>query len=169
LLSKGLDVHEMLGDDVHYSAKDMRIIFKTPQGHIGRTVANAEPKWCTYGVAACTHASFNLCARAVIVLTEDYLSARKVAWATSGNSVIAQLGTRISHAMLSEVLASDPRCVVGFYDGDVAGDDADKAARIRFGGLGIKYCSVKRDPDMDPKDHTALEIVNKIQEALQWH
>jgi len=171
LTSKGVDYETMIGHP-WFSALTQRIIFPTSQGFIGRTIVNAEPKWCHYvnpGTgqypAFATH-TYDVISVKPVVLTEDYLSALKVRWAVPEVVPIALLGTRLSPKLLHELCCAQPSYILGFFDGDAAGDAADVSAGKRLRGLGLNYLSVSRTRGYDPKDHYAAELQTKIREVL---
>ncbi len=168
LSSKGIDFTQMCNDEyTWYSALTRRILFGTRFGWLGRTDCNAEPKWCNYQYPSASFAIHpGQQIQEVVVLTEDYLSALKISWAVPGVEPIALLGTRISTALLAQLCKQQPKAILGFFDGDAAGDEADKAIGRRLRGLQLPYKSVLRADGYDPKDHTANELNIKIREVL---
>lgn len=169
LATKGMDFETMLYDEyMWYSALTRRILFGTRAGWLGRTDINAEPKWCNYAHPTPSYAEHPLqIAQPVVVLTEDYLSALKIRWAVPNVEPIALLGTRISKELLLILIKQKPTAVLGFFDGDKAGDEADKAISKRLRGLGLNYVSINRDVGCDPKDLSAKELQLKINEVLK--
>ncbi len=169
LSTKGIDFTQMCNDEyTWYSARTRRILFGTRLGWIGRTDCNAEPKWCNYQFPSASYAIHPQQKESqIVVLSEDYLSALKISWALPDVEPIALLGTRIGYALLSVLCERQPTAILGFFDGDKAGDEADVAVGKRLRGLGLNYKSVVRSDGYDPKDHTANELRIKIQEVLR--
>lgn len=175
LTSKGIDYQTMIQDakiPLWFSALAQRILFITGRGVIGRTIVNAEPKWCHYTNLTLnqypTYAvhPYDVISSKPVVLTEDYLSALKLRWAIPSITAVAVLGTKVSKELLALLCANQPSHILGFFDGDKAGDAADISVGKRLRGLGLNYCSVSRSYGYDPKDHYAAELQTKIREVL---
>ncbi|UNA01095.1 putative DNA primase [Erwinia phage Micant] len=156
-------------EDVLWSNASRRLVFPISSSlYLGRAMTPAQhPKWVQYNGKS----SFGYIAPLNqpvqgIVLTEDLLSAKKVAHASnrfgSGNIVVvALLGTRLDQK-LKLLIAQNNWPVLLMLDGDAAGYDGIKRIRRELKAFsGLRVGEFTRPGD-DPKD---LEIAT-ILEAL---
>ncbi|UNA01146.1 putative DNA primase [Erwinia phage Loshitsa2] len=156
-------------EDVLWSNASRRMVFPISSSlYLGRAMTPAQhPKWVQYNGKS----SFGYIAPLNqpvqgIVLTEDLLSAKKVAHASnrfgSGNIVVvALLGTRLDQK-LKLLIAQNNWPVLLMLDGDTAGYDGIKRIRRELKAFsGLRVGEFTRPGD-DPKD---LEIAT-ILEAL---
>lgn len=167
MVSKGL-MPDML-EDALWSEELKRLVFQTQPGtYIARAMHSyQQPKWLmlggaqSYAVAAPAKA---LDAVAVVVVTEDYLSARKVQHVASKYSQMqvaatALLGTRLQLSLKSKLVQAN-KPVLLMLDGDAAGDAG--TARISRELRPFMPVSSYQIPDKDPKDMTVQEILSGL-------
>lgn len=170
MVSKGL-MPEML-EDALWSEELKRPVFQTGQGtYIARAMHSyQQPKWLmlggaqSYAVAAPARALDAPVDAGLIVLTEDYLSARKVQYVASKYSqaqvlATALLGTRLQLSLKSKIVQAN-KPVLLMLDGDAAGDAG--TARISRELRPFVPVSSYQIPGLDPKDMQ----VNQILEGL---
>lgn len=169
MVSKGL-MPDML-EDALWSEQYHRLVFPTGNGvYLARALyQHQHPKWLMLGGSqsfAVAEPARQLDAAAVVVLTEDYLSARKVQWvnnrylSSSPASVVAILGTRLQLTLKSKLVQAN-KPVLLMLDGDAAGD----AGTARIGKELRPFVPVRsyQLPGLDPKDmqvHQILEGLN---------
>lgn len=169
LASKGI-MPDMV-EDLQWSDTAQRLVFPVSSGlYLGRAMMTWQnPKWIQYGGKS----SFAYIAPRKqpvqgIVLTEDFLSAKKVAHAanhfSSGDILcVALLGTRLD-SRLKLMIAENNWPTLLMLDGDDAGYAGVKRIRRElraFSGLRVGDFAVQ---GYDPKD---LQI-SQILEALNW-
>ena len=167
LASKGI-MPEMV-EDMLWSNASKRLVFPISSAlYLGRAMTPAQhPKWVQYNGKS----SFGYIAPKTqpvqgIVLTEDLLSAKKVAHASnrfgSGTIVVvALLGTRLDKR-LKLLIAENNWPVLLMLDGDEAGWDGIKRIRRElkaFSGLRIGEHTV---PGLDPKDMQVDSILEAV-------
>lgn len=157
-------------EDLQWSDTAQRLIFPVSSGlSLGRaTTTWQNPKWIQYGGKS----SFAYIAPRTqpvqgIVLTEDLLSAKKVAYASnhfgSGNLVcVSILGTRLD-ARLKLLILEHNWPVLLMLDGDDAGYSGVKRIKRDLKAFPIRVGSFAVD-GKDPKDLQMQEIL----EALTW-
>lgn len=165
LLDKGIDPGVMCPDQViWYSQKQRRLLFGTHRGWIGRAAANQAPKWTGYGYPAPEYHKHPADPwGSVWVVTEDYLSALKVRWATPEFTAIGLSGTKLPDALGAELVKHQPTLVVTFMDGDKAGRDGAVRVAHRVKGLGFQCVDIHTPEGKDPKDlhrHELQELIN---------
>lgn len=164
LLEKGIDPGVMCPDQViWYSKKQQRLLFGTSRGWIGRACAGQSPKWAGYGYPAPEYHMHPADPwRDVWVVTEDYLSALKVRWATPEVTAVGLAGTAMPDALAAQLVTHKPTLVVTFLDGDKAGrNGADRVAQ-RVRGLGFRCVDIHTPEGFDPKDlhqHQLQELI----------
>lgn len=169
LVNKGI-MPEMVGD-ILWSQTSNRILFPLQSGiSLGRALDSRQnPKWIQYGGRS-SFAMAPVLSKSTdkslmgVVLTEDYLSALKVAHVSNhyGNGdlvVIALLGTRLD-SKLKLWIAERGLPVLLMLDGDDAGYEGTKriTQSLRL------YTSVRAyaKDGYDPKDLTVQEIIDAI-------
>ncbi|QBP32913.1 gp13 [Shigella phage Buco] len=194
MVSKGL-MPDML-EDALWSEELKRLVFQTGQGtYLARAMyEHQQPKWLmlggaqSYAIAPArvgiaqtnahtTHSAQTAVAApaktldaaadaGLVVLTEDYLSARKVQWTSERYSpqatvlAVALLGTRLQLALKSKLVQAN-KPVLLMLDGDAAGD----AGTARISKELRPFVPVRsyQLPGLDPKDmqvHQILEGLN---------
>lgn len=169
LTTKGI-MPEMV-EDAEWSKEKQRIIFRVGSAALGRAVhAQQQPKWVMYGHPV----AFAVAAPAVapdvaaaaplkVVLTEDFLSARKIQHAVTSYSAlnvqaIAMLGTRLPTPLRAWLIQNRPEVIL-MLDNDPAGHAGVAAARraLRpFMQCREHYFAA------DPKDATIKEILEAL-------
>lgn len=170
MVSKGL-MPEML-EDALWSDELKRLVFQTGPGtYVARAMQeHQQPKWLmlggaqSYAVAAPAKALDAPVDVGLIVLTEDYLSARKVQYVASKYSqvqvlVTALLGTRLQLSLKSKIVQAN-KPVLLMMDGDAAGDAG--TARISREMRPFVPVSSYQLPGKDPKDMTCEEILSGL-------
>ena len=170
MVSKGL-MPEML-EDALWSEELKRLVFQTGPGtYIARAMHNyQQPKWLmlggaqSYAVAAPARQLGAAAVAGLVVLTEDYLSARKVQYVSSHYGdfpvmVLALLGTRLSLPLKSKIVQAN-KPVLLMLDGDPAGDAG--TARISLELRPFVPVSSYQIPGKDPKDMTVQEILSGL-------
>ncbi|MDU2828878.1 MAG: toprim domain-containing protein [Anaerococcus sp.] len=171
LTTKGI-MPEMV-EDAEWSKEKQRIIFRVGSAALGRTVhARQQPKWVMYGQPIPFAAAGPAVAPAVtaaaplkVVLTEDFLSARKIQHAVTSYSAlnvqaIAMLGTRLPTPLRAWLIQNRPEVIL-MLDNDPAGHAGVAAARRAL--RPFMQCRAHYFAD-DPKDAEIKEIL----EALTW-
>ena len=172
MVSKGL-MPEML-EDALWSDELKRLVFQTGPGtYIARAMQeHQQPKWLmlggaqSYAVAAPAKALDAPVDAGLIVLTEDYLSARKVQYVSerymepTSLLSISLLGTRLQLSLKSKIVQAN-KPVLLMLDGDAAGDAG--TARISRELRPFVPVSSYQIPGLDPKDMQ----VNQILEGLK--
>ena len=171
MVSKGL-MPEML-EDALWSEELKRLVFQTGPGtYIARAMHSyQQPKWLmlggmqSYAVAAPAKAPDAAAVAEVIVLTEDYLSARKVQhvasqyWKSCTVVGIALLGTRLQLLLKSKIVQAN-KPVLLMLDGDPAGDSG--TARISLELRPFVPVSSYQIPGLDPKDMQVHQILEGL-------
>ena len=172
MVSKGL-MPDML-EDALWSEELKRLVFQTQPGtYIARAMHSyQQPKWLmlggaqSYAVAAPAKALDAVADAGVVVLTEDYLSARKVQYVTEHYSelnarVVALLGTRLQLPLKSKLVQAN-KPVLLMLDGDAAGD----AGTARISRELRPFVPVRsyQIPGLDPKDMQVQQIL----EGIKW-
>lgn len=167
LATKGL-MPDMV-EDVLWSSTSKRLVFPISSSlYLGRAMTPAQlPKWVQYGGKS----SFGYIAPAKqpvqgIALTEDLLSAKKVAHASnkfgSGDIVVVTLlGTRLDQK-LKLLIAQNNWPTLLMLDGDTAGYDGIKRIRRElkaFTGLNVGEFTQAGD---DPKDMDIATILGAL-------
>lgn len=110
--------------------RSRRVLIPVPGGLLGRSVHGERPK---YRLLTATPGAIYWPARrqgALVVVVEDVLSA--IAVHRAGWPACAVLGTAISPEQAADI-ASGRSCVIGWFDGDRAGDQAHSRLRRRLG------------------------------------
>lgn len=182
MVSKGL-MPEML-EDALWSEELKRLVFQTGSGtYIARAMHNyQQPKWLmlggaqSYAVAAPAGQAGDLStalARAtLLVMTEDYLSARKISYCaekypqsagTLTCKTVALLGTRLSLPLKSAIVQAN-KPVLLMLDGDPAGDAG--TARISLELRPFVQVSSYQIPGLDPKDMQVHQILEGLKCGL---
>lgn len=161
LASKAMDMLYL--PPLFFSESRKRLLLDTGQGWLGRdTTDKSNQKWLTYEGSLYLGGSGG----GVAVVVEDPYSYYKVKWAlrsTPGYSVYCALGTGVRPVLALQLLRH-PR-VIFFMDGDSAGfNGAERAARqLRgLGGSAVARCAPL---GFDPKDLTAAQIRNHLDES----
>ena len=168
LVTKGIGP-DVINEDVLWYSKDAnRLLLLWGGRAMGRALSlNQQPKWLMYGEwqnqprvwmtkdSGCT---------GTLVITEDALSAHKIAYAISTRpvGVLATLGTNLTQRTLMLMLGLGIRHVLCAYDGDAAGDAGASAIRQRIQPFGIAYSRVLLPRDLDPKDLSISELQRLI-------
>ena len=171
LASKGI-MPEMV-EDAEWSKEKQRIIFRVGSAALGRAVhVRQQPKWVMYGHPVAFAVAVPAVAPDVaavaplkVVLTEDYLSARKIQHAVTSYSAlnvqaIAMLGTRLPTPLRAWLIQNRPEVVL-MLDNDPAGHAGVAAARRAL--RPFMHCR-EHYFAADPKDAEIKEIL----EALTW-
>lgn len=171
MISKGL-MPDML-EDALWSEELKRLVFQTGYGtYIARAMhEHQQPKWLmlggvqSYAVAAPAKTLDAVADAGLVVLTEDYLSARKVQWV--GNRYmestqlqsIALLGTRLQLSLKSRLVQAN-KPVLLMLDGDAAGD----AGTARISKELRPFVPVRsyQLPGLDPKDMQVHQILEGL-------
>lgn len=169
LTTKGI-MPEMVGD-AEWSREKHRILFRVGNGALGRaTLARQQPKWVMYGqpmqfavAAPAVAPDVAAAAPLKVVLTEDYLSARKIQHAVTSYSAlnvqaIAMLGTRLPTPLRAWLIQNRPEVIL-MLDNDpagYAGAAAAKRALRPFMQCREHYFAA------DPKDATINEILGAL-------
>lgn len=168
LLDKGIDPGVMCPDQViWYSKKQQRLLFGTALGWIGRSASGQSPKWTGYGWPAPAYHKHPVDSWTdVWVVTEDYLSALKVRWATPEFTAVGLCGTAMPDALGAQLVNHKPTLVVTFMDGDKAGRDGAVRVANRVRGLGFKCVDIHTPEGKDPKDLHQHELQELIHEAV---
>lgn len=162
LLPKGIDLHSMLpGVPLWTSQGQQRLIFGSAQGWLGRAIGGVQPKWVAYRSAGqppavyATHPADRLAG--TVVLTEDYLSALKIRWATDAKVMAAAcLGTSLHTRCLAQCINCE-RILLAF-DGDEAGQRGSRAVAQRLSALGVNVQQLHVPWGLDPKDMRSDQI-----------
>jgi hypothetical protein len=167
MVSKGL-MPEML-EDALWSEQYKRLVFRTGHGtYLARAMyQHQQPKWLMLGGSqsfAVAEPAKQPDAVAAVVLTEDYLSARKVQYVASNYSqmqvlAIALLGTRLQLSLKSKIVQAN-KPVLLMLDGDPAGDAG--TARIRRELHPFVPVHSFQIPGKDPKDMFVSEILEGL-------
>nr|DAU44422.1 MAG TPA: putative DnaG-like primase [Caudoviricetes sp.] len=170
MVSKGL-MPDML-EDALWSEELRRMVFRTQAGtYLARALyENQQPKWLmlggaqSYAVAAPAKALDAPVDAELVVLTEDYLSARKVQYAASKYSQMqvvatALLGTRLQLPLKSKLVQAN-KPVLLMLDGDAAGD----AGTARISKELRPFVPVRsyQLPGLDPKDMQVHQILEGL-------
>lgn len=170
MVSKGL-MPDML-EDALWSEELKRLVFQTQPGtYIARAMHSyQQPKWLmlggtqSYAVAAPAKALDAVAGAGLVVLTEDYLSARKVQYVAdrySGQKIcaIALLGTRLQITLKAKLIEQSTGVLL-MLDGDAAGD----AGTARISRELRPFVPVRsyQIPGKDPKDMTVQEILSGL-------
>ena len=182
MVSKGL-MPEML-EDALWSEELKRLVFQTGPGtYIARAMHSyQQPKWLmlggaqSYAVAAPAgqvgDLSTALADAILLVMTEDYLSARKIAYCaekylqsagTLTCRTVALLGTRLSLPLKSAIVQAN-KPVLLMLDGDPAGDSG--TARISLELRPFVPVSSYQIPGLDPKDMQVQQILEGLKCGL---
>jgi hypothetical protein len=168
LLDKGIDAQVMCPDQViWYSKRQQRLLFGTALGWIGRAAAGQSPKWTGYGYpspAYHKHPADDW--KDVWVVTEDYLSALKVRWATPEFTAVGLCGTAMPDALGAQLVKQQPTLVVTFMDGDKAGRDGAVRVAHRVRGLGFECVDIATPEGCDPKDLHQQQLRDLIHGAV---
>lgn len=171
MVSKGL-MPDML-EDALWSEELKRLVFQTQLGtYIARAMHSyQQPKWLmlggvqSYAVGTPAKALDAVADAGLVVLTEDYLSARKVQWVSSRYSPslqvfpVALLGTRLQLTLKSKLVQAN-KPVLLMLDGDAAGDAG--TARISRELRPFVPVSSYQISGKDPKDMTVQEILSGL-------
>lgn len=171
MVSKGL-MPEML-EDALWSEGLKRLVFQTGPGtYIARAMHNyQQPKWLMLGGAqsyAVAEPARQLGAAAdadLLILTEDYLSARKVQYVATHYSscrnvlAVSLLGTRLQLQLKSKIVQAN-KPVLLMLDGDPAGDAG--TARISLELRPFVPVSSYQIPGLDPKDMQVHQILEGL-------
>lgn len=170
MVSKGL-MPDML-EDALWSEELKRLVFQTgPMTYIARALhEHQQPKWLmlggvqSYAVGAPAKLLDAPVGVELVVLTEDYLSARKVQYAASRYSQMqvvatALLGTRLQLSLKSKLVQAN-KPVLLMLDNDPAGD-AGTASITRELRPFVPVSSYQV-PGKDPKDMTVQEILSGL-------
>lgn len=169
LVGKGI-MPDMIPENTKWSQEQKRLLFPAGESTwLGRATTNwVQPKWLTYGPAV----QYAIAQPASpqnateVVLTEDYLSALKLAYVSSKffqsrALPIALLGTRLS-PRLKAGLVDMKLPVLVMLDGDTAGYSGTETVRKHLKPfLPLREFSV---PGKDPKDlqcNQILEVFNE--------
>lgn len=169
LLSKGM--YPSMLPDALYSPSLGRLVFKVSESvYMARALkASQKPKWLQLnGVARFAIAGAVQNPR-LIVLTEDYLSARKVQYVQQefgDGSVlcIALLGTRLC-VQLRAFIVQNEIPVLCMLDGDTAGYTG--TATIQKDLRNFVSVGTFAKQGFDPKDLTCQEILNALKQEIQ--
>lgn len=175
MVSKGL-MPEML-EDALWSEELKRLVFQTGPGtYIARAMHSyQQPKWLmlggmqSYAVAAPAKALDAVADAGLVVLTEDYLSARKVQyvanryWSQTTVLAVALLGTRLQLTLKSAIVQAN-KPVLLMLDGDPAGDSG--TARISLELRPFVPVSSYQIPGLDPKDMQVHQILEGLKCGL---
>lgn len=171
MVSKGL-MPDML-EDALWSEELKRLVFKTGPGtYIARAMHEyQQPKWLmlggaqSYAVGAPAKALDAVADAGLLILTEDYLSARKIQYVATHYSscgdvlAVSLLGTRLQLQLKSKLVQAN-KPVLLMLDGDVAGDAG--TARISLELRPFVPVNSYQIPDKDPKDMTVQEILSGL-------
>lgn len=171
MVSKGL-MPDML-EDALWSDELKRLVFQTGHGtYIARAMhEHQQPKWLmlggaqSYAVGAPAKALGAVADAGLVVLTEDYLSARKVQWVAerymAGVSLrsISLLGTRLQLSLKSLIVQAN-KPVLLMLDGDAAGDAG--TARITRELRPFVPVSSYQIQGLDPKDMQVQQILEGL-------
>jgi hypothetical protein len=166
---KGVSAIILGSKNSFWSEKDRRIVFRTPDGMIGRAL---DPwvlnKWHTYSRASYIRARPVGIAGRYIILTEDYYSAMKLQHYLEGGFpevlAVSCCGTRVSPSLLAQL--ADAAAVFTMFDGDFWGDKAADSAERSVSLMGTRCYRIPTPRGLDPKDLSALEIVTTFQRAI---
>ena len=150
-----------------------RVIFAIKGGYLGRSLNQySKQKWCLYSLDGIKYPSLGLALGENyedqhLVLTEDFLSARKVDYACGRLAKrykgVALLGTGLGAAALHSLLEMRPLGVSVFFDGDKAGRSGADTVLRRLRGLGIESRIIDCPDDNDPKD-LDLQVIAELLE-----
>lgn len=177
MVSKGL-MPEML-EDALWSEELKRLVFQTGPGtYIARAMHSyQQPKWLmlggaqSYAVGAPAgqvgDLSTALADATLLILTEDYLSARKIYYCATNFQkagtltcrAVALLGTRLSLPLKSAIVQAN-KPVLLMLDGDPAGDAG--TARISRELRPFVSVSSYQIPGLDPKDMQIQQILEGL-------
>lgn len=137
------DKHGMRWDE-----KTQRVLIPVPGGLLGRAVRGERPKYrlLTNAPGALYWAS--RAALSAVVVVEDILSA--IAVSRAGWAAVAVLGTSLSETQAAEIAAHPSRSVIGWFDGDKAGDQAWARLRKRMALHPVELRRIRTD--RDPKN-----------------
>lgn len=113
-------------------------------GILGRAVFGERPKYRMLGGPADTIYRLPLRANKATVAVEDILSAIAV-W-RAGLNAVAILGTAITSVQSAEI-ASGAKAVIGWFDGDAAGDAAWSKLRGRLALHPVKLTRIRTSDD----------------------
>lgn len=166
LATKGI-MPEMIGDAL-WSDSAKRLVFPVSSGlYLGRAMTSHQsPKWIQYGgKSAFAYIAPKKQSVQGIILTEDFLSAKKVQhilnrYGAGDMAVIALLGTRLDKK-LKMWIAENNFPVLLMLDGDEAGYAG--TARIRRELRPFVKTSTFAVEGKDPKDMQAQEILDGIE------
>lgn len=160
LVSKGIDPC-VITEPIWYSAKEQRVLFKTPQGWLGRDITGrSQQKWITYDQQHYAGTVQN----GIVIVTEDYLSALKVKYVVPEHSVVSSLGTAV-HSALAYDLTKHATGVLVMYDGDKAGISGSLKVWRQLKALGLNVRPACAPQGKDPKDLTFAEIKERVQQC----
>ena len=171
LISKGIGPEVISEDLLWYSATANRLLILHQGRALGRALSPLQqPKWLMFGEwvgqPRVWLTKYN--PLGIVVITEDALSAHKVAYAVSGThlTVLSTLGTRLTERTLALLIQNQTKHLICMYDGDGAGASGADAARRRVSPFGIKFSEVVLPHGLDPKDLTIDSIQRLIEEKL---
>ena len=169
LTTKGI-MPEMV-EDAEWSKEKQRIIFRVGSAALGRAVhARQQPKWVMYGhpiafavAAPAGEPDVAAAAPLKVVLTEDYLSARKIQHAVTNYSAlnvqaIAMLGTRLPTQLRAWLIQNRPEVIL-MLGNDPAGHAGVAAARLAL--RAFMQCR-EHYFAADPKDSEIKEILEAL-------
>lgn len=171
LIKKGI-APEIINEELLWYSEEVHRILLLHEGRaLGRALSPVtQPKWMMYGQwwqmprlwLTKYHTS------APIVLTEDALSAHKVAYSLHNLniSVAATLGTRMTDSVLTLLLTGKISKLLVMYDGDPAGTAGANAIKQRMRPFGIPCDKVDLPYGLDPKDCSISQIQRLIEEKL---
>jgi hypothetical protein len=160
LVNKGIDPC-VITEPIWYSAKERRVLFKTPQGWLGRDITGrSQQKWITYDQQHYAGTVQN----GIVIVTEDYLSALKVKYVVPEHSVVSSLGTAV-HSALAYELTKHATGVLVMYDGDKAGIGGSLKVWRQLRALGLNVRPACAPQGKDPKDLTFAEIKERVQQC----
>lgn len=171
MVSKGL-MPDML-EDALWSDELKRLVFQTqPGNYIARAMhEHQQPKWLmlggaqSYAVAAPAKTLDAVADAGLVVLTEDYLSARKVQWVAERYMAevslrsISLLGTRLQLSLKSLIVQAN-KPVLLMLDGDPAGDAG--TARITRELRPFVPVRSYQILGLDPKDMQVQQILEGL-------
>jgi len=144
---------------MRYDPVTRRVCIPIEGGFLARAIFNERPKYVKAG-ATKTETYSLIEGDGPVVMTEDILSA--IAVNRAGYSSISVLGTAITPTIAAEL--GKHRVVIGWTDGDPAGDKAWVKLRKR---MGLYPTELKRiRTDKDPKNIHRADIVQLIEEVL---
>ena len=164
LVSKGIGPEVINEDILWYSKQANRLLLLWNGRALGRALSpNQQPKWLMFGEWASQPRAWmtqDSGTSGTLVITEDALSAHKIAYAMSMHpmGVLATLGTSVTQRTLMLILSLGIKRLLCAYDGDAAGDAGASAVRQRIRPFGIEYRRVMIPQGLDPKDLTMNEI-----------